>query len=788
MFIVVCLVLFNHCLPSPLFDSSYSMVITDRDGNLLGASIAHDEQWRFPPLKNIPDKFVKSLITFEDQRFMAHPGVDPFAVLRAIRQNFKSGRKASGASTITMQVIRLSRKGRERTYIEKVIEMVMAVRLELSMSKKEILSLFAAHAPFGGNVVGIEAAAWRYFGKYPEQLTWAETTLLAVLPNNPAMVHPGRNRDLLENKRNTLLDRLHQKGIIDALTMKLAKSEKLPVKPVPLPRTAPHLLARLQQLKNTEIKSIHKNNHPDIYRVRTTLNKEIQMHATESIVRHHQYLAGNGIHNAAALIMEVDTGNVAAYVGNIPDFSKADHGNHVDIITSPRSTGSILKPLLYAAMIDSGELIPSELVPDIPTRIGGFAPQNYTRMFQGAVPASMALSRSLNVPAVKMLRSYGVDRFYSLLKRLGMNTLNRPAQDYGLTLILGGAECTLWDITAIYAGLARQVNHHSKKPVLFSPVLYMDSQKKDNTLSGSSTNQSTIFSSGACWLVFEAMLEVVRPGGDSEWKNFSSSKKIAWKTGTSYGHRDAWAIGITPKYVVGVWVGNADGEGRAGLTGLSAAAPILFDLFGLLDAPRKWFDSPEADLVTINVCSKSGFRTGPNCTATRDIVSAKAGFASRSCPYCKIIHCDLTCSHQVHADCERVYDIRPVIFFVLPPTMEWYYKKKHSDYRPIPTYRADCFNSPDIVRTKSLSLIYPGRHGRIYIPIELDGNRGKTVFKAAHRDHAATVFWHLDNTYLGATNEIHQMPVSASPGKHVITLIDENGEEVSRKFQVLAKE
>ena len=409
--------LFWLCLPGELFQTPYSTVILDRNGELIGASIAEDEQWRFPPREELPEKFVRAVTLYEDRNFFRHPGVDLPAVGRAALDNFRSHRIVSGASTLTMQVIRLSRNQRSRTVVEKIKEMILAVRLELSYSKEEILALYAAHAPFGGNVVGLEAACWRYFARRPDQLTWAESAMLAVLPNNPSLVFPGRSPDRLLEKRNSLLDKLERNAVIDSLTCSLAKAEPLPSAPHSLPMLAPHLLNRIKQERAAGMHSLFI----------TSLDKTLQSRVNEIVLRHHRQLAGNGIHNAAALVLDVDTKEALAYVGNIPDLSDHDHGNHVDVITARRSTGSILKPLLYAAMLDSGEMLPQELVPDIPTRIGSFMPQNFTKTYQGAVPAHIALARSMNIPAVRMLNEYGVDRFYNLLKDMGMTSLHRSA-------------------------------------------------------------------------------------------------------------------------------------------------------------------------------------------------------------------------------------------------------------------------------------------------------------------------------------------------------------------------
>ena len=775
-------VLWRIALPAPLFDAPVSTVILDCEAKLLGASIAADEQWRFPPNPQIPDKLLQAVLCYEDKRFFRHPGVDPLAVLRALWQNLRARRVVSGASTLTMQVIRLARQGQPRTFKEKLLEAALACKLEWTLTKQDILSLYLSYAPFGGNVVGVEAASWRYFGRSPEQLTWAESAMLAVLPNSPALIHPGRNRDALLQKRNGLLDRLQREGRLDALSCGLAKQETLPPAPYPIPMFAPHLLARVQMKSGTPAANITELLQGKA-RIRTTLVKDLQIRASEVLQRHQKTLAGNGIHNAAALIVEVQTGDVVAYIGNTGAFEQREHGNQVDIIPAPRSTGSILKPFLFAAMLQAGELLPSQLIPDIPTRIGNFAPQNYSRAYQGAVAAYMALARSLNVPAVRLLRSYGVDRFQAALKSFGMTTLSRPAREYGLTLILGGAEASLWDLTGIYASMARCLNNyrsdHPNAPAFFPPH-YLP------TAAPPVPAAQNPLDAPAIWLTFQAMLDVLRPDLEGAWEFFSSSRKIAWKTGTSYGYRDAWAIGVTPRYAVGVWVGNADGEGRPGLTGLDAAAPVLFDLYDLLEG-YEWFPPPEADLIPIEVCAQSGYRAGPYCQHTRAIYAPRAGLQTRSCPYCQLIHTDAAQTWRVHSGCERIAAMSAISWFVLPPAMEWFYKQRHADYAPLPPYRSDCLEAGASALTSVMTLISPDQTAHVYAPLELSGQRGRIVFEVAHRQPQTTIYWHLDQEYLGETRDLHQMALAPAPGKHTLTIIDENGEFLERTFTVLSR-
>ncbi len=769
------------CVPIVQFDDPLSTVLLDAHGELLGASIASDSQWRFGVAQTVPERFAVAVTRFEDRRFYFHPGVDPLAILRAAFHNLRRGSVVSGGSTLTMQVVRLSRKGQPRTLIEKAIEAALAVRLEMSLTKAEILALWAAYAPMGGNTVGLDAAAWRYFGHDAQQLSWAEAATLAVLPNAPALVHPGRNRDRLLAKRDRLLDALHEAGAIDALSCALAKQEPLPQAPQPVPMLAPHLLARVQS--KTGLRSWRIGDASPW--VHTSVDKTLQARATEILDRHHRALAENGIHNAAALVIEVDSGRALAYVGNLSDPEGGDHGQHVDVVPAARSTGSILKPLLYGAMLEAGEVLPGQLIPDVPTHLGAFHPENFDRAYAGAVPAERALARSLNIPAVRMLRSYGVDRFCTMLRRLGLSSIHRPAQDYGLALILGGAEGSLWDVAGVYAGLARTVSEYrpgdARAPVMRPPT-YLAGELPP----ASSSQRDFALHAAACYLTLKAMLEVERPGEESAWRTFGSARKVAWKTGTSYGFRDAWAVGITPRHVVAVWAGNADGEGRPGLTGYSAAAPILFELFGLLPADG-WFKEPAKDLVDIDVCVHSGMRVGPHCARRKAQIVPEAGLASPPCTYCRLIHRDPSGAFQVHGDCESVERIQSTPWFVLPPVMEQYFRRQHADYDPPPPVRPDCRAGLGETGAAALSLVYPKQNAQVYVPVEMGGRIGRVVFEAAHRDPGMHLFWHLDDAYVAETQDLHEVAMAPEPGPHVLTVVDATGESVRRTFTVLAR-
>lgn len=763
--IAILLIWYIVCLPSPLFDVPYSTVVTDRNGELLGARIAADQQWRFPASDSVPEKYKTCLKEFEDQYFDYHWGVNPVSLMRAVKQNLTQKRIVSGASTITMQTIRLSRK-EKRTVFEKLIELILATRLEFSYSKNEIINLYAAHAPMGGNVVGIEAASWRYFGHTANTLSWAEAATLAVLPNSPAMMHFGRNREKLLNKRNTLLSKLHAKGIIDEVDYELAITEPLPFEPYALPQVAPHLVTKIYLEKGGK-------------QITSTIDKHLQTQVEQILARWNAEFAQNEIKNIAALVIDIEKNEVLAYSGNV-HFDKSVSANQVDIIQAPRSTGSILKPFLYNAMLQNGQLLPNQLLADVPININGFTPKNFSLNYDGAAPASEALARSLNIPFVVSLRKFGVPKFYNLLQNAGMTTLTRSPDVYGLSLILGGAEGKLWDITSAYVQMAQSLNDYNrdKRYYLHSPVSYILADKQQERRE---VVTNPLFEAGATWLTFEALTNVNRPE-EIDWRSIPSMQKIAWKTGTSFGFRDGWAVGINPKYVVGVWVGNSDGEGRPGLTGARTAGMVMFDIFNSLPS-SKWFSEPTGDLVKAAVCLESGMLSGINCPdgSIDTIWVTKKGLEAEACKYHIRVNVSEDYKYRVYEDCAGSRGIVQTSWFVLPPSWEWFYKEQHPFYKSLPPFSPEC---TEVDNTKVMEFIYPYYNAIINMPKQLDGTPGAAIFELAHRNPQNKVFWHLDEKYIGETENFHKKEITASIGQHRITVVDESGNSLSIPFTV----
>ncbi len=748
-----------------MFEDPTSTVVSSSDGVLIGARIADDGQWRFPEMDSIPERFKQSVLLFEDEYFYKHPGFNPISIFNAIKHNLTKETRRGG-STITQQVIRLSRKNKSRTYFEKIIELFLATRLEFRYSKEEILKLYASHTPYGGNVVGLETASWRYFGIPAHELSWGQSATLAVLPNAPSLIFPGRNEQVLLEKRNRLLKKLWDKKHIDQTTYELAILEPLPQKPQALPNIASHLTERI------------KMEHPG-ERIHTSIDRHLQQQANRLVERHYNQLKNNEIYNLSILVLDVETRKVLCYVGNSPTTS--EHGNYVDVITKKRSTGSTLKPFLFASLLHEGQLLPNSLVKDIPTVINGYNPKNFNKRHTGAVSASRALSRSLNVPAVRLLRQYGLQKFYNKLHKMNLKSLDRSASHYGLSLILGGAESSLWDITKTYASSASTLNYflsHSStyRAHEFVEPTYLQESEMDF---GKEQFESSILNAGSLYHTFKSLQEVNRPDGDENWQFFDSSQPIAWKTGTSFGFKDAWAVGVTPKYAIGIWVGNADGEGRPGLTGITAAAPLLFDVLDALPQSG-WFQEPFDDLVALDICKESGFRASTFCATVQSELLPLKGDRSEQCPYHHQVFLDKKEEFRVNSDCYPLANMVQKSWFSLPTVVEYYYTHSNPNYKSLPPFLEGCYTE----ERQLMEFVFPKKNETILLPRDLGQTSKEIIFKLAHQQQESIVHWYLDETYLGSTTNFHEMIRETQVGDYHLTVVDDDGNRIQQNLSV----
>ncbi len=759
VFFLILIISYYFSLPKQLFNTPTSTVVTSKTGDLLGAVIAEDGQWRFPELDTVPYKFKQCIVQFEDAYFYRHFGFNPISIGKAFIANRKAKKVVRGGSTLTQQVIRLSRKKNKRSYFEKIKELILATRLEFRYSKEKILKLYVSHAPYGGNVVGLEMASWRYYGLQPNQLSWSESATLAVLPNAPSLIYPGKNQQRLKIKRDRLLKKLYKNNVIDSITYILAKEEELPQKPHKLPTLASHFVQKINKK--------HKGK-----RLQSSLNIHIQQKVNYLAKRHYEKLKQNEVFNLAVLVLDVKTRKVISYIGNSPTDKR--HQKDVDNVMSPRSTGSTLKPFLFAHMLQSGDLLPTQLLKDIPTEIAGYTPKNFDLSFDGAVAANEALTRSLNIPAVRMLRAYGLEKFRANLRDYKIKHINKSADYYGLSLILGGAEANLWDLCKLFAGYAGTVNHYEElKHNYYANEFLSPSYLKDEPIDfGNVIKETNYVDAGSTYLTLNTLTEVNRPLSDQAWKYYDSSQKIAWKTGTSFGNKDAWAIGTTSKYVVGVWVGNSDGEGRPDLTGVGSASPLMFNVFDIL--PKSdWFLEPYEDLVEEEVCAESGYLALPICVSEKRRIQ-KNGIRAKSCPYHIEIQLDKTENFRVNSNCESVDNMIQKTWFVLPPVISYYYKQKSPNYLKLPDFKEGCSSLDKEV----IDFVFPTKY-RTKISLT-KGNNGvlnPVILKLTHGNPEASIYWYLDDKFIKETKDYHEIPLKPSIGEHVITVIDHLGNE-----------
>ena len=799
-------------LPDPLFPADYSFVVQDRHGETLRVFLNSQEQWILPPqpaaspptaagaaeagrsaagdgpgAAPVPEVLRVAVTQFEDRRFWFHGGVDLLAVGRALFQNIVSGRQVSGASTITMQVARLMEE-KPRTIASKILETLQAIKLEGLFTKDEILNLYLNHAPYGGNTRGYQTAAYRYFGKDASRLTWAEAATLAVLPNAPATISPVGSPQTLTTRRNQLLGHLAAEGFLDGATLELALEEPVPRGAISFPVSAPHLADRLR---------IESSRTPaQAFLATSTLDLDIQRLVERQAEYHGRYLRGQGISNVSAVVVDTRSGEVLAYLGSQDYFDDSIHGS-VDGVAAYRSTGSILKPFLYALAMDDGMLLPDTALEDVPVQFGAYSPSNIDGEFRGLLSAHEALAQSRNVPAVSTLHEYGLAKFYRFLKEAGMEGLFRSPDDYGLPLILGGAEATPLEMAGLYRGLAVGGRFEELRYTLPAPV-------GDRSGGGADGNDDAagraaadtaraaagvrLISPGAAYLTLEILTDVTRPGVEQFWSAYQGSVPVAWKTGTSYGRRDAWAIGTTPRYTVVVWTGNFTGEENPNLTSTVSAGTFLFDLFNALPDSRAAgdeFTPPAGSLVEIETCLETGYRATRHCENTTRTLAPADAAALAACPYHRTIYTTLDGAFRVDSSCwvPGEYQAQSQLFY--PPAVSQYLRTRGVVVRAPPPFAEGCMGDSSV---DALSIVYPNNEARIAVPRDLDGTLQRVLLRAAHQNAETRLFWYLNGDYVGETTDPHVLPWTFETGEYALAVVDEHGNAAESRFYVATRD
>lgn len=747
-------------VPLPDYSPRFSKSLYSKEGHLLSAMVSAEQQWCLPLSGTVPEQFAVCVRLYEDEYFRWHPGFNPVSLLKALVSNVKSGQIKRGASTIPMQVMRMRNRHAKRNFINKSLEIVYALKYDMLHSGEDIIKDWAQIAPFGGNTIGLSAAALRYFGRTPEQLSWAECAMLAVMPNSPASTHLNLNRQILLSKRNFLLKKLYHSGYFDKEDLDIYLEEDLPDEMKPIPQHAFHFL---QFVKNTS-----KADHV----FHSTIQLDIQKRLNDILHLEATFLKLDDIHNIAAVVIDIERNELVAYTGNVYDARLGHH--YVDVAQALRSYGSLLKPLLYAHTLENNWFLPKELVADIPTSIGDFRPMNFDRKFRGAVRLDEMLIQSLNVPAVRVLNTTGHESFYDLIRRLDIAGINKGADHYGLSIILGGGESTLWDLCRIYKGFAR---NYKSLPYPFNPVRFLKESKDTKPKDVIEFSASTIHA------MTESLADLTRPREEKSWDRYTTDKKIAWKTGTSYGHKDAWALGYNSKYMVGVWVGNETGEGRHDLTGITKAAPVMFKIFNALPANQWFSQSPQyKNKEIISVCRESGKMAGPLCKYRDTRFVERASFRFAQCNFHEKVL--LNGNNHLIADACRDGASKSDTAFVLPAYMEYYYKVAHPEYKGMPLSDVSC--SPV---KGGLKVIYPQEGLKVFLPRTQEMERNQLIATAYHHNNDATLYWFYDEQYMCATTSVkgHQCIGALPPGRHVLTIADQWGNTDKVSFEIISE-
>ncbi|HYH14459.1 MAG TPA: penicillin-binding protein 1C, partial [Flavisolibacter sp.] len=725
----------------PLPDKiDYSTIVTDDKGELINAFLTKDDKWRMKTeLNEISPLLKKTIIHKEDRYFYCHPGINPIAVSRAAFNNLTKGQRTSGASTITMQVARALER-RPRTFDTKLIETFRAFQLEWKYSKDEILQLYLNLVPYGSNIEGVKSASLLYFKKNPDHLSLAEITALSIIPNRPSSLVVGRNNDLIIQERNKWLHRFASASVFTSKEIEDALAEPLHASRNVVPHFAPHLSYKLKQ----------QSSH---HTINTTINLNKQLKIEKLTEDYIRTLKLANIRNAAVIVVDNKTRQVISYVGSAGFFDTTD-GGQVNGAAAIRQPGSTLKPLLYGLCIDEGLITPKTVLNDVPVNYNGYAPENYDQKFKGFVTVEHALEQSLNIPSVKSLKQLGKEKLIGKLITADFKQIAKDQNKLGLSLILGGCGTTLEQLTGLFTTFANNG--------IYTPISYLQHSKQ--------TKKIQLLSPGSNYLITEILSKINRPDFPLNWQATQHMPKIAWKTGTSYGRKDAWSIGYNKQYTVGVWVGNFSGAGAPELSGANTATPLLFKIFNTIDYDNNgdWF-TPPVSLDLRKVCAETGLPPGVNCSNL--IMDYFIPLTSTTA------HCQHLQEFKVAPDesvsycptCAPEEGYIKKLYRVIAPEMQNYFHQNNMTYQPIPTHNPSC---EKVFKGEGPIISSPTNGSEYYInqndpePLQLTANTANDVTK---------VYWYINDQFYKAASAGDKPFFIPSDGPNKISCTDDKG-------------
>jgi penicillin-binding protein 1C len=723
-------------------DIEYSTVITSNDSTLFHAFLTSDDKWRmYTELHEITPQLKKAIIFKEDKYFRYHFGINPVSVARALVYNILKGKRTSGASTITMQVARLL-VPKKRTYWNKFKEMLKAIQLEWHLSKDEILQLYLNLVPYGSNIEGVKSASIIYFGKAPNHLSIAEITALSIIPNRPVSLKPVDNKDYIIQERNKWLKRYLKSGLFKKESINDALEEPLETYRREVPKISPHIAYRL------------KSEYPCKKIIRTNIDLEMQMKLQKIVSNYSRSIYFQNIKNATALVIENSSQRVLSYIGSA-DYYNNEDGGQVDGIKAVRSPGSTLKPLLYGLAFDMGFITPKFVISDVPVSFGGYEPENYDGKFYGNVTAEYALYNSLNVPAVKILDKIGTTLFFDKLAAAGFKQIEKDRNDLGLSSILGGCGTTLEDLTGLFCAFANRGIY--KKPV------YLNEEGINNT-------GNRILSESSSYMITEILTKLSRPDLPVEWQNTSHMPKIAWKTGTSYGRRDAWSIGYNKKYTIGVWVGNFSGEGVPELNGADKAAPLLFKIFNTVDydSEEDWYHMPD-ELNFRYVCSVSGKVPNDFCKDQVIDYFIPGISVTEICDHMKTVYINPDSTISFCTSCKPDAGYIKAYYPNYKPEIITYMNENNISYQKIPPHNPDC----ERLMTGSAPVITSPVHENEYFTDIRDSMQIMLSCNAAN--DVTQVYWYINNKFYKSAEANEKIFFQPPEGNVKISCSDDKG-------------
>ncbi len=736
----------------------YSKVIYAKDGTMLTAYLSRDDKWRMRAhLDEILPYLIKAIIEKEDKWFYWHPGVNPVAIIRAFIQNAVTGKRVSGASTITMQVARMLEPG-DRTYFKKIGEVFRAFQLELHYSKKEILEMYLSMLPYGGNVEGVKAASYIYFNRPPGRLSLAQSILMAVIPNDPNSLRVDRNNLNASAMRNKWIKKFMSEDVFKKSDLTDALNEPLNTGRYAIKNIAPHFCLYIaQNYRGSQI--------------RTSLIPSIQNTAGNLLLNYVKRVRSKQVSNGAVIIIDNKTNSVAGYCGSA-DFNDYYSSGQVNGITSIRSPGSTLKPVLYTMAFNRGLLTPQMKLLDLPTDINGYEPENYDLKFHGQVSAKFALINSLNVPAVRLLQQVGLVQFLSVLEKGGFTDIEAQKKSLGLSVILGGCGVRLEQLAGFYTVFAN-------KGVLY-PLNYLAAEKKDKKIS------IPLFTPGAVYLTSQILASNERPDFPVEFLSYTNLPKIAWKTGTSYGKRDAWAIGYNPDFTIGVWMGNFDGKGAPELSGAEMAVPLLFELFNSIDyksgyrgngSEERWFAKPN-EVLEREVCSETGLLPTQNCGSLISDYYIKKVSPNKRCDLYRTMYVSSDEKISYCTECLPDSGYKKVAYPDYDPELTlWFLKNKIPFKRP-PPHNPYCTAKFSGNGPKILS---PSGDYNYYIE---KGSNQQIMLMAASDPSVAFQYWYINDKFYAKTKSGKKLFYSPVEGPVKITCLDNLGRKMTIKTDI----